>query len=120
RKPMTSMPHASAAFPTPRMAAFRPGLSPPAVMMPMRLAMLRIVRLWPVRVENLFRRAEKRVSGSTFDKRALGTPIPTARSPACDAFFVLRQRPAPTVFATNRPEPDQGLSRPENVAGLGL
>src|ERR1700730_413837 len=42
RKPMTSMPHASAALPTPRMAAFRPGLSPPAVMMPIRLAMPRM------------------------------------------------------------------------------
>jgi hypothetical protein len=28
-------------LPTPRMAAFSPGLSPPAVMMPMRFAMLR-------------------------------------------------------------------------------
>jgi hypothetical protein len=40
--------------------------------------------------KTLFRRAEKRVSGSTSGKRAVGTPIPTARSQACDAFFVQR------------------------------
>jgi hypothetical protein len=40
--------------------------------------------------KTLFRRAEKRVSGSTSGKRAVGTPIPTVRSQAGDAFFVQR------------------------------
>ena len=47
----------------------------------------------------------------TSGKRAVGTPIPTARSQACDAFFVQRRRPAPKVFATNRPEPTKDRSR---------
>jgi hypothetical protein len=36
RNPTTSMPYPMAALPKPRMAALRPGLSPPAVMIPTR------------------------------------------------------------------------------------
>ena len=66
--------------------------------------------------KTLFRRAEKRVSGLTSGKRAVGAPIPTAGSLASDAFFTdadaLLQRVSPRTAQSPRAE--------KRVSGLNV
>jgi hypothetical protein len=72
--------------------------------------------LWPVRVETRFPQGGKTRLGLTSGKRAVGAPIPTAGSLACDAFFTdadaLLQRVSPRTAQSPRAE--------KRVSGLNV